>query len=185
MGWSDLENENRLRYEGQRRGWKTGPISQSQLLALTADEYEFRRVVDPKNFQLALEGRDKQTLLDNWAKQLVPAKVYAEVTRNGVTMHSRCYTHPDMDGFVVRLDNGEYWRASAFAGVRYVDEIPDSGKPKNLQQAKEQHTQEGIAAANERDERRRGMQTGIEVTATPLGAMADKAKQIHVAQITR
>ncbi len=183
MGFSDLENFAKMKYLGEFRGYQATEISQAYLLGCSAEEFEFHRIVNP-HFKAALEGRDKQTRLANWAKQLVPAKVYAEVTRNGVTMHSLCYTHPDMAEFIVRLENGEYWRASAFAGVRFVDEIPDSGKPKNFQEASDVAKEKAFATLAAAQEIKRSQQTGIEVTATPLGAMADKAKQEWAASKT-
>lgn len=185
MGWSDLENENRLRYEGQRNGWKTGPISQSQLLSLPADEFEFRRLVDPQNFQLALEGRDKQSLMEAWAKKLVPTKIYAEVTRGGVTMHSQCHTHPDMEGFIVRIANGDYYRAEALAGVRFVDadKVPQESAPQSFQAAQAAAKERAHANLANAQEIKRGQQTGITTTDTKLGRMMDAAKQQKVAQL--
>jgi hypothetical protein len=183
LSYSDQIRQNELRYQGNLRGWKATQISQSQLLALPAEEFEWHKAMNP-HFKAAFEGRDPETLKWKWVAQLVPTKTFAAVTQNNVTEYLPCFTHPSEKGFVVTLDGKNYRPKFAFKNVQFVNEIPEDGKPKSFldaQVAAKERAHETLAAAQDV---KRAQQTGITTTNTPIGKMMDAAKSEWVASKT-
>ena len=185
MGWSDLEKESRLRYEGERAGYKVRPLSQLDLNVMAATELLWHQHFNALNVKKAMDGTDDATQWKQIMSECQPTKIFAAINQGSVK-YFPCFIHPKQPSWMVIKLGGRLQRPEFATGfVQFVDEIPANNKPQNFQQASDAAKEKAHAILAAAQEIKRSQQTGIEVTATPLGAMADKAKQIHVAQITR
>ena len=187
MGFSDIEKENRLGYEGWRLGYKIRPLTQAQVLEMNSSELSWHQHFNAKAVRAAMDGTDPETVKRKFEARLVFANRYVKVEQSNGTAYAECFTHPDRPdlGFIIRLKDGNYYQPeSQWKNFSYVSELPASDAPATLRDAKIQHDQKAHETLAAAQEIKRAQQTGIATTNTPIGAMADKAKQIHVAQLT-